>query len=305
MPARLRSRAIATFLAISFGACWALAGLVAAAGWSWSGATAVIVGVLYMFGPALGAVVVHRHVLHEPVRTSLELRWGRTRWMFIALLVPVLLAVASMCVSLLLPEVSFDPSMGGIVAMLDGMLPPEQIAEAKAELDALPIPPVALYLLSIPQALIAGATINALAAFGEELGWRGFLQRELAPLGFWRSSFAVGAIWGVWHAPLILMGHNYPADPPRGVLWMVAFCVLYAPILAWLRQKAGSVFAAAWAHGAINASAGLSFMLLSVVDPFRTGITGVAGFAVLAVVNVLILVLDRPVVGEGAVVAAR
>ena len=40
--------------------------------------------------------------------------------------------------------------------------------------------------------LIAGVTVNAVAGFGEELGWRGFLQKELAFLGFWRSSLLIG-----------------------------------------------------------------------------------------------------------------
>jgi hypothetical protein len=44
------------------------------------------------------------------------------------------------------------------------------------------------FWLALGQGLIAGATINAVAGFGEELGWRGFLYRELSFLGFWKSS---------------------------------------------------------------------------------------------------------------------
>ena len=44
-------------------------------------------------------------------------------------------------------------------------------------------------------ALIAGPTINAIAGFGEELGWRGFLQKEFSYMGFWKSSAVIGVIY--------------------------------------------------------------------------------------------------------------
>ena len=46
------------------------------------------------------------------------------------------------------------------------------------------------------------------------------LQRELAELGLWKSSWVIGVIWGFWHAPLILQGHNYPQHPWAGVFMM-------------------------------------------------------------------------------------
>jgi membrane protease YdiL (CAAX protease family) len=36
------------------------------------------------------------------------------------------------------------------------------------------------------QALFAEITINAVAGFGEESRWRGFLLREFGHVGFWR-----------------------------------------------------------------------------------------------------------------------
>jgi membrane protease YdiL (CAAX protease family) len=93
---------------------------------------------------------------------------------------------------------------------LESTLSPEQIEEIKAQAAAFPVHPLWIAVL---QALIAGVTINAVSGFGEELGWRGFLQRELVHLGFWKSSICVGLIWGLWHAPLILQGHNHPSHP--------------------------------------------------------------------------------------------
>ena len=38
-----------------------------------------------------------------------------------------------------------------------------------------------------------------------------------------------GVIWGFWHAPLILNGHNYPQHPVVGVFMMVAFSMRGSP----------------------------------------------------------------------------
>ncbi len=155
---------------------------------------------------------------------------------------------------------------------------------------AFPVHPIWIGLL---QGLVAGITINAVAGFGEELGWRGFLQNELGYLGFWKSSALIGAIWGIWHAPLILQGHNYPQNPVPGVFMMVVFCLLLAPIFSFVRLKAKSVIAAAIIHGSLNATAGLAIMLVAGGSDLLIGITGLAGFIVLAVVNAGIFVFNK------------
>ncbi|NIM48808.1 MAG: CPBP family intramembrane metalloprotease, partial [Gemmatimonadales bacterium] len=79
----------------------------------------------------------------------------------------------------------------------------------------LPIPAglrvPALLVLFIPVAVI-GIPLSGLAAtFGEEYGWRGFLQDELVKLGTLRGVLLIGVVWGLWHFPVILRGvHTYP-----------------------------------------------------------------------------------------------
>ncbi len=48
----------------------------------------------------------------------------------------------------------------------------------------MPFSPVVMFWLMMVQAVIAGSTINAIAGFGEELGWRGFLLKERVSAGF-------------------------------------------------------------------------------------------------------------------------
>jgi len=135
------------------------------------------------------------------------------------------------------------------------------------------------------QSLVAGTTINALAAYGEEAGWRGWMHEELAPLGFWPRALTTGVLWGLWHAPLILQGHNYPEHPVLGVVLMVGMCVGLSAPMAELRARTDSVLSAAVFHGTFNAVA--SFPLLFVVggDDRTVGVTGLAGLVVLLLVN--------------------
>src|SRR5262249_28419015 len=157
--------------------------------------------------------VVYKAPLKEPFR----IRFRPNRWFLVAWLLPLLIALATLGVSLLLPGIEFSPEMAGMFQRFEKVLTAEQLAEMHKQAETLPIHPFWLALL---QGLIAGVTVNAVAGFGEELGWRGLLLRELEGVGFWKSSFVIGVIWGFWHAPLIIQGHNYPEHPWAGVLLM-------------------------------------------------------------------------------------
>ncbi len=129
-------------------------------------------------------------------------------------------------------------------------------------MDEAPFSPVVMFWLMILQGIIAGPTINAIAALGEELGWRGFLLKETASVGFWKSALFIGFIWGIWHAPLFLMGHNYPGFEVAGVFMMTLWCILLSPLFSYITIKANNVIAAAILHGSINAVAGPAIMPL-------------------------------------------
>ncbi len=81
------------------------------------------------------------------------------------------------------------------------------------------------FWIAIIQALKAGITINALAGFGEELGWRGLMLDELRQYSLWSASLVIDIIWGLWHAPLILQRDNYPEHPIAGVFMMTGWTV--------------------------------------------------------------------------------
>jgi membrane protease YdiL (CAAX protease family) len=204
-------------------------------------------------------------------------------------LLPPAVALITLGVTLLLPGVEYSPQMEGMFERFASLLTPAQAQNLREQIAAMP---VGIFWLALLQGLIAGISINAVAGFGEELGWRGFLQKELAFLGFWRSSVLIGFIWGLWHAPLILQGHNYPQHRITGVLMMTVWCMLLAPIFSYVRVKARSVIAAAIIHGTLNATYGLAIVLIRGGSDLTTGVTGLPGFVVLATVILILWLHD-------------
>ncbi|MEM3475699.1 MAG: CPBP family intramembrane glutamic endopeptidase [Candidatus Bathyarchaeia archaeon] len=122
--------------------------------------------------------------------------------------------------------------------------------------------PIHIFWITLIQCLLAGITINAVAGFGEELGWRSFLLKELAYTGFWKSSIIIGFIWGVWHALLVIQGHTYPQHPIEGLFMMIIFCILFSPIFNYIRLKSKSVITTVIMHGSLNGTAGLPLLII-------------------------------------------
>lgn len=238
---------------------------------------------LAMFSPMCAMAVVHR-ADGRPMFDGLAV-FAWSRWLLIAAGVAVMVSLTSMALGPWLPGVAWDWEMTTLFDRLGGALSEQEVTEARVAIEALPIHPV---WLGIPQAVIAGATLNAVFAFGEEVGWRGWLHRELAPLGFWPSSLLTGVLWGFWHTPLILQGHNYPTQRSAGVFLFVVVCVLLSPLLAELRDRGQSVWVAAVFHGTFNATAGLAMLVVSGPE-LLVGVQGLAGVMTLAVFVVALL----------------
>jgi len=280
----------ALFTGLTFFFNYLLVTLYFAFGGKWVTPGSFIVATAYMFIPMTAAIVVQRLIYKEPIKEPLGISFRLNRWFLIAWLLPPAIAFAVLGVSLLFPGVEYSPEMAGMFEKFKAVFPPEQLEQMKNQSAALPVHPIWIGLL---QGLLAGITVNAVAGFGEELGWRGFLQRELGYLGFWKSSALIGLLWGIWHAPIILQGHNYPEHPVAGVFMMTVFTLLLSPIFSYVRLKAGSVLAAAVIHGSLNGTLGLSVMVIKGGNDLTVGITGLAGFIVLFIVNIGIFIYDR------------
>ena len=179
---------VAIFVGLTFLVSYSIVPLYFALGGTKAMPGMLILSVVYMFMPLSVAVVVQKLVYHASLKDSCRINFRPNRWFLVAWLLPPVIALGTLGVALLLPGVGFSSHMAGMFERFQGLVTPEQLEEMKQQAEALPIHPFWLGLL---QGLVAGVTVNAVAAFGEELGWRGLLLRELESLGFWRAALCL------------------------------------------------------------------------------------------------------------------
>ena len=281
MAPRVTGRGLAAFLVVSYGLAW-LACLPLWLGPGLAQTSTLVftaLGVLMMYTPTVGAVIACK-LDRLPVRATLGLglgpRPGRTVLTAVVVVALVaLVAVLGLITSALAGTYGFDlVHLSGARSLLEA-----QLAAAGQQLPDLPL--TLLVPLMIVQAFTLGTLISSLAALGEEIGWRGYLmplltQRLGAPL----ATVAVGIVWGVWHAPLLLLGYNYPTLPGwQRLVWMSVFCTILAAVLGWGRARSGSVVPAAVGHGAVNAGAATLAILVSDAPSFDTSSATIMGWA--------------------------
>ena len=156
--------------------------------------------------------------------------------------------------------------------------------------------PMALSVLIVIQALQAlflGPIMNVVTCFGEEWGWRGYLvpkmSKKLSPIPM---LLVTGVIWGLWHAPLTIVGHNYgmgyPGYPFTGIATMCFFCIIMGTFLSYVTLKTNSCLPAIIGHGAINSIGAIGMFFTTdggnpFIGPAPTGFVGSIPFTVVAV----------------------
>lgn len=275
MDARRNARAVVWFLGLTVGLTWTWWALLWAPAVNSNRFLTLAVTSLGMWGPGVSALLVTRFVLAESWRTTTLDRLGRKRYYLWAWFLPLAGTLATMGLTVLFRVARFDAEFSQLQAMI------EQSAG-----EPVPLPLWAIVALQVVQAVTWAPLFNALFAMGEELGWRGFLLPHLMAAGLtqWRALIISGVVWGLWHAPVIVRGHNYPDHPYLGVLLMMVFTTLTGVIFGWLQLASGSVWAPAIAHGALNAIAGLPIILLTEFDTAIGGtLTSVVGWVPLGV----------------------
>ena len=235
-------REIATFLIITFLLSAIPYALIISSGTLQAAGALVILGLMWC--PGIAAVITHL-VYHRSLR-GLGWSWGKTRYQALSFVTPIAYSlVAYACVWLL--------GLGRI------------------RQDIAPVQP-----LKVAVIVVLGTLVHCIYGLGEEIGWRGLLVPRLVELGgFTRASLISGAIWALWHCPLILFANYHGSNVP---VWysLACFTLMVMGInfaFNWLRLKSGSVWTAMFMHANHNNS------IQSYLDPI-TADTGVTKFIV-------------------------
>ena len=276
------------FLAIAFGWPILVATILAVTQIALSSPLGVgIVALLYMPAPAVAALIVERRAVRARFHFPSGNDWRAIVWFFVLpMVVVVALAAALLLLTALLGNGLGLTAFGTVVTSLEEFRANLGViyGSALAERANLPNSLAALFALTFFAAAVAGWSINGLFALGEEYGWRGFLWEAWQRYGVVRANLAIGVVWGLWHAPLIVQGFNYPGHPFVGVLLMVCFTTTTSFVLTAIRELTGSVLPAAATHGAINAVGSLLALMVAGGNPLLGGILGISGSLALGLV---------------------
>jgi len=271
---------------------WTIAGVAILCGMREAkGAFFYIFAPAYMLLPATCAIILQKIHKEKPFK-NLNVSFKFNLWFIWAGLLPILLSAMTLGINLLFPNVSFSANYEGFLSIL----PAKDAAIVAKQL--LQFPPIVLLILVLMQALIAGYTINGFFAFGEELGWRGYLLKALQGKKLLFASLIIGIVWGLWHFPIILIGHNYPQHPVAGVGMMVILCILLTPVMIYIVIKSKSVITAAIFHGTFNAITGAIAFYLVGGNDITNGACGISGFLALLLINLAFYLYDKYITKE-------
>ena len=270
------------FIALTIILAWIVFLLIPICGLTYGSGASVVISAVAMFMPALSNLLT-RLITKEGVG-NMYLRphvKGHVKEYLLLYFGPTVLLLLSGALYFLIFPGSFDPEL----TTLKGMV----ASSGKQGLAAS-----TLLIVQVLIFVVIGPIVNIIPTMGEELGWRGYLLPKLRMFLSDRAALIItGVIWGIWHLPIIVMGHNYGTSywgyPVLGILAMIVFCVVLGIIEGYISIKLESAIPAAMIHSTVNAGAALPIIFAKsgynpLLGPAITGLIGGLLFIVLAVI---------------------
>lgn len=257
-----------------------------------------------MFGPLIPTVVVAKLVDKESWRTAVGLRF-RGRWKQIGIwsvlgLVIVLGINLATGVIMVLRGVP-----GDLTGRTWAQIVEQQMAAAGAPM------PIAVAILLVLLITAVNLIFTCGPAFGEEAGWRGWLWPRLEPLGRPLAIVVGGAIWSLWHLPIVLIGHNYTGENRLAAVAMfLPACMAMNLLFGAITERAiGNPIPAAFAHATLNSTLSFALSIVATTESvegmnwFLDTATGLTGIIMFVAIGLAILPKKRPSL-EGRVTPA-
>ena len=249
---------LSKYLLWAFGVAWVfqiIAGILYRKGNSMSYSVLLAVS---MFAPLFAAVLSGTEIRSIGWKPHIK---GNLRWILVAWFAPVALGAAGAALYFLLVPNALDTTFAYIRTSL-GVASLSQLESAGLS--------VQLYaIISTVSAITYAPFVNMLFAVGEEAGWRGTMYPILKDrFGIIRGRLLGGAIWGVWHWPIMLLtgyeyGTTYWGAPVTGPLLFCIITITMGILFDFLYGKTSCIWVPALCHGAINAFAGVPTLFLN------------------------------------------
>lgn len=270
------------FVTLTIAIAWIVFLLIPICGLTYGRSSSVVILAAAMFVPALSSILTRLITKESFKNMYLHPHFkGHMKLYLLIYFGPTALLFLSGAFYFLIFPGQFDPEL-------------TVLKELAASSDKPGLSASTLLIVQALQVAVIGPVINIIPTLGEELGWRGYLLPKLRKFFSDRTALVItGTIWGIWHLPVIVMGHNYGTAyvgyPWLGILAMVVFCVILGTVEGYISIKLESVIPAAMIHSAINAGAGLPIYLAkggynTLLGPAITGFVGGLLFTILAVI---------------------
>jgi hypothetical protein len=280
---RFRPGPVLAFVLVTFAATWGVEAALIADGLRFDNLVGQSAPALWLMGvmciPGLAALIVTLFMERTTTRglaPALSLRLGSAGPYFLGIiLIPLVYAI-----------------MYGLTwgAGLSGFDPDLKSLSA---LSGTPIGRDTALQVMLPLSIVLGPLINFAFGMGEELGWRGFLLPRLMPLGKPAAYLTLGLLWGLWHAPLVWAGLNYPGQPASGILMMCLVCLAFGTFLNEMALHYRSSILPGFLHGAANAQGyGIWAWMFPHAHPLlggAMGLTGVLTWTALTCITIAVL----------------
>ncbi len=244
-----KSKGIVSYLLLAFGMAWILWEIPIRLGVSPRDSLFQLVALPGGFAPAIAAIIVRKWITREGFADA-GLRLNLRKWPYylvawmLPLLVTLFIVVVAVVLGISQPDFSLQRAL---TSLRPGT--------------SVPVLPPGIWL-AIPIQLLVTSLIATPILWGEEFGWRSYLQLRLFGERPLLAALVTGLIWGVWHFPLIIRGYNFPDHPVTGMLIFPVGTILLSIIFGWLRLRTGSIWASSLAHSATNViGAGITTLL--------------------------------------------
>lgn len=245
----ITKKQILIFLAVNFGLAWILQ-VIASIVSNKGNATAFgLIMAVAMFMPFLSVLIARIPLKGMGWIPHLK---GKVRYIFFALLMPFLLSIVGAVLFFVIFPNMFDPELSGLSLSLEQ-------AGVLEQLEAQGITVQIYAVITTIQAITYAPFINMFVCLGEEVGWRGALYPYLKDkLGVIKGRILGGAIWGVWHWPVMILagyeyGKEYLGSPVFGPIVFCLSSILMGIVIDYVYDKTSLIWIPALMHGAINA----------------------------------------------------
>jgi len=145
-------------------------------------------------------------------------------------------------------------------------------------------------LATLPLEVAFSAVIALPLAFGEELGWRGYLLPHLSAMPRGRALLLSGLLHGLWHLPILLLTPYYHSIGNSLIITalFLATLTVAGAVYGYLRLTTGSTWPAVLAHAIANVVWGMLSGLTIAASPvtleYLAGETGLLPLLATAVV---------------------